>query len=456
MVSTTAAVGARIAGTAQWSSRLCFVMALSGSAIGLGNLWKFPYLVGEHGGGAFLLVHLACVVAIGVPLLVAGLSLGRLGGADPTQAFYIAAGRRRGAWRWAGRFVTLATLMVLSLYCIVGGWALDFTWLGLTGSLARSSGDAGAKFGSLLADPTRTLTAHTLFMALTVAILAGGVREGIERALRWMMPALFAILAALACFAAVTSASFGSTLELLFSPDWSRLSAAGVLEAMGHACSTLSVGAGSMICYGAYAGREVSLARAAVMAALINTVVALLAALAIFSIVVDAGLAPGVGPDLLFVTLPRAFVTLTGGGMLGTVFFALTSLVAVTSAIALLEPLANTVQRRSGASRRTAVLLAAAGPWCIGVTTVLTVSMGSDLQADGHAVIDLLDRLTSRVMLPLGGLMVALAIGWAICRRVSARVSGLRGSSWLPWWRVAVRILAPAALGVVAWRGIVA
>jgi len=456
MVSTTAVVGAQIAGTARWSSGLCLVMAAAGSAVGIGNLWKFPDLVREHGGGAFLLVYLACVVAIGVPLLVAGLSLGRLGGADPTQAFCIAAGRRRAAWRWAGRFVTLTTLMVLSLYCIAGGWALDFTWLGLTGSLARSGGDASGLFGSLLADPARLLAAHTLFTALTVVVLAGGVREGIERAVRWMMPALFALLAALVCFVAVTSTSFGGTLAFLFSPDWSRLTAAGVLEAVGHAVSTLGVGAGGMICYGAYAGREMSLARAAVAVALIDTAVALLAALAIFSIVFDAGLAPGVGPDLLFVTLPRAFVTLTGGGMLGTVFFALVSLVALTSAIALLEPLANTVQQRSGASRRTAILLAAVGPWCIGVTTVLTVSMGSDLQADGHAVIDVLARLTSRVMLPFGGLMTALAVGWAVGRPVSARVSGLLGSSWLPWWRAAVRILAPAALGMVAWQGLVA
>lgn len=456
MVSTTAEVGARIAVTARWSSRLCFIMAVAGSTVGLGNLWNFPNIVGEHGGGAFVLVYLACVMALGIPILVAALSLGRLGGADPSQAFYIAAGRRHGAWRWAGAFMTLTAFTVLSFYGVVAGWALDFTWLGLTGSLARPGSDGVELFGSLLADPARLVTAQTLFMVLAFAIVAGGVREGIERAVRWMMPTLFAILAALVCFAAVTSASFGSTLAFLFRPDFSRLTPAGVLEAMSHASFTLGVGVGGMVCYGAYTGREMSLARVAVTAALVDTVVALLTALAIFPILFDAGLEPGTGPRLLFVTLPTAFSALTGGGTLGTVFFAFVSVAALTSAISFLEPVVNAVQQRFGASRPTAALLATAGPWCVGAVTALSLGVRSDLRVAGLETLGVLDALLNRVMLPAGGLLVILAVGWAVDRRLAARASGLKGSVWLPWWRGAVRILGPIALAAVAWRGVTA
>jgi NSS family neurotransmitter:Na+ symporter len=454
VVSTTAEVGVRIAGTALWSSRLGFLMAVAGSAVGLGNLWRFPYIVGEHGGGAFVLVYLACVMALGVPILVAELSLGRLGGADPAQAFYIAAGHRHGAWRWAGVFTTLTAFTVLSFYGVVAGWAFDFTWLGLTGSLGRPGSDGAELFGSLLADPARLLTAQTLFMALTFAIVAGGVREGIERAVRWMMPALFAVLAALVCFAAVTSTSFGSTLAFLCWPDFSRLTPAGVLEAMRHALSTLGVGVGSMICYGAYAGREMSLARVAVTVVLVDTFVGLLTALAVFSIAFDAGLEPGMGPRLLFVALPTAFSVLTGGGTLGTVFFAFVSVAALTSAISFLEPLVNAVQRRFRTSRPAAALLAAAGPWCVGAVTALSLSVWSDLRVTGLEFLDVLDALTRRVMVPAGALLGVLAVGWAVDRRLAARASGLKGSAWLPWWRGAVRILGPVALATVAWRGV--
>jgi len=431
-------------------------MAVAGSTVGLGNLWRFPYIVGEHGGGAFVLVYLACVMALGVPILVAQLSLGRLGGADPAHSFYIAAGHRHGAWRWAGTFTTLTAFTVLSFYGVVAGWAFDFTWLGLTGSLGSPGSDGAALFGSLLADPVRLLTAQTLFMVLTFAIVACGVREGIERAVRWMMPAVFAMLAALVCFAAVTSARFGGTLAFLFWPDFSRLTPAGVLEAMGQAFSTLGVGVGSMICYGAYAGREMSLARVAVTVVLVHTLAALLSALAVFSIAFDAGLDPGMGPRMLFVTLPTAFSALTGGGTVGTVFFALVSIAALSSAISFLEPVVNAVQRRFGAGRPAAALLAAAGPWCVGAVTALSLSGRSDLRFAGLEILDVLDALTSRVMLPAGGLLGVLAVGWAVDRRLAAGASGLKGSAWLPWWRGAVRILSPVALATAAWRGVTA
>lgn len=456
MVSTTAAVTAQTRGAGHWSSHLVFVMAVAGAAAGLGNLWVFPYLVGRHGGGAFVLVYLGCVFMVGVPVLVAALSLGRLGGADPAPAFACAVRRRRHAWSWAGQFLTLSAFVVLTFYSVAAGWTLDYAWLCAHGRLTTSLSDPVGTFAGLVTNPARSLATLTVFIGLTAAVLAAGVREGLDRAIRWLMPVLIAMIVALVLYAAATSDGFSRALEFLFTADFTRLTADGMLAALGQALFTLSVAAGGMICYGAYAGDGTPIARSALAVALIASAMSLLAVLVVLSFTFAAGLGPAMGPRLLFVTLPAAFAGLSGGWLVGTVFFLFASLAALTSAFALLEPVVNAMARRACLSRRAATLLAAFTVWLAGVVLILSLDASRSLSIVSNPSHAALETLVSYWMLPVGVLLVALTAGWAAGCDPLARAAGLADSRWLAPWRFALRWLAPLASALLLARACIA
>ncbi len=440
-----------------WSSRLAFVLAATGSAVGLGNIWKFPYITGEHGGGAFVLVYLLCIAVVGLPIMMAEVMIGRRGGQSPINSMrtLIERGRLSSKWRWVAAIGVLASFLILSFYSVIGGWAISYVGTAASGTLSGQSAEfIGAIFSDLLADPAKLLLWHTLFMALTALVVARGVRAGLEQAVTILMPALLVLLLLLVGYA-MTSGFFGQALDFLFRPDFSKLTTSAVLVALGHAFFTLSLGMGVMMAYGSYLPKGVSIAKTSVLVSVMDTAVALLAGLAIFPIVFANGLEPGAGPGLIFQTLPLAFGQMPLGSLFGTLFFVLLVFAAWTSAISLLEPLVEWLEEQRGFTRTSATLVASFGAWFIGIGSVLSLNawsgftpLGMFAVFEGKTLFDLLDYLTANILLPLGGLLVALFVGWFMARQALEQELALPAPLFSLWYAV-VRYITPVAVAIV-------
>ncbi|EMP57536.1 sodium-dependent transporter family protein [Marinobacter santoriniensis NKSG1] len=440
-----------------WSSRLAFILAAAGSAVGLGNIWKFPYITGENGGGAFVIVYLICIAVIGVPVLIAETMIGRRGGQSPVgtmRSLTESEGVSRG-WRAIGWNGVIASFLVLSFYSVIGGWSLVYIGKAAAGAFVGADADAiGAQFGGLLGNPWELLAWHGVFMAIVIFIVAKGIRSGLERAVNLLMPLLFVLLIAMVIYAMNTD-SFGRAVSFMFSPDFSKLTTQGVLTALGHAAFTLSIGIGVIMAYGSYLPKRVNIAGTAMTIAVIDTSVALLAGLAIFPLVFSNGLEPGAGPGLIFVTLPLAFGKMGGGIVFGAIFFTLLLVAAVTSAISMLEPVVEWLEEHKGVSRVKGALFGGLAIWFIGLGTVLSFNVWSDVHPlgfigyfEGKTVFDLLDFLVSNLMMPLGGLAIALFAGWAMKREGLSDDIGLRGGIYTAFMAV-LRYLTPAGIVVV-------
>lgn len=435
-----------------WSSRLVFVLAASGSAVGLGNIWKFPYITGENGGGAFVVVYLACIALVGVPIMMAEVMLGRAGRMSPINTMRKLATASGGSrfWPVIGWMGVLAGFLILSYYAVIAGWAVYYVGRLASGTFDGADGPASqAAFDAFLADPWAILLWQTVFMAVTVFIVARGVARGLETAVRWLMPILLALLLVLVGYGA-TVGDFARGAGFLFSFDVSKLSVGGLLTAMGHAFFTLSLGMGAIMAYGAYLPARTSIAGTVTTIAVLDTVVALAAGLAIFPIVfATAGLEPGEGPGLMFVTLPIAFGNLPLGAVVGAVFFLLVSFAAVTSAISLTEPaLAFLVEQYNAKRTRVAISLGA-GCWLLGIGTVLSFNVWADVHVvGGLTFFDFVDYVSYKVLLPVGGLLIALFSGWVLAKPFVAEELGFEG--WQErLWQAAIRFIAPAGVLVV-------
>ncbi|WP_323000814.1 sodium-dependent transporter [Denitromonas sp.] len=437
-------------GHGQWSSRMGFVLAAVGSAVGLGNIWKFPYMVGQSGGAAFVAVYLVCIALIGLPIIVAEWMIGRRGQKNPINSMADLAeanGRGKG-WVMVGVSGTLAGFLILSFYSVIGGWALSYLLDAMSGSFSGMDSDAaGAAFSGMLGNPGSLTIWHTAFMALTAGVVALGVSGGLERASKILMPALGVLLALMVGYGAASD-GFGRALEYLFAPDFSKLTGEVVLAALGHAFFTLSLGMGVMIAYGSYLGQKVNLLRAARTVAIMDTVIALGAGLAIFPIVFANGLDPAAGPGLIFVTLPLVFGKITGGVILGTMFFLLLTFAALTSAISLLEPSVELLQERTPLGRVGATVLAGVVIWALGIAALLSFNVWSDVLIFGNNIFDLLDKLTSKFLLPLTALGAVVFVGWCL-NRESVREELDLSSGGFALWNLVVRFVAPIGVIVV-------
>lgn len=431
-----------------WSTRFAFVLAAAGSAVGLGNVWKFPYIAGEHGGGAFVLVYLACVMLIGLPILIAEIVLGRRGGSSPIHGLRALASRegRSPNWRYLGWLGVAGTFLILSFYSVVAGWSIAYLWYAVSGQFGAAAADsaasAGALFAGLKASPATMLACHALAMAATVLVVARGIRNGLERAVRWMVPGLFVLLVALVIYAAVATGEFGRAAAFMFRPDFSALSWDAVLVALGHAFFTLSVGMTAMMAYGSHLEKKVSVAKASVAIAGLDTLVALLACLAVFPIVFANGLQTEIGPGLLFVTMPIAFGQMPGGEFAGMLFFLFLGLAALTSTISLLEPTVEHLEQRAGWNRRRAAALSGLAIWIVGIGSVLAFNLWSGFTPFGKNLFDLLDFVTANLMLPIGGLLIAIFAGWGLSRASLAEELGLGESPVFRLWRFVLRYVA--------------
>ena len=444
----------------QWSSRLTFLMATIGCAVGLGNIWRFPYSAGVNGGGAFVLVYIGAVILLALPILMAELLIGRRGGASPPEALETVAREsgRSGSWRWMGIILGgLGAIMALSFYGVVGGWTLAYVFKMASGQLSGVDATQAEQIFDLLNEtPESLLLWFSAFMGLTVFISSRGLHAGIERAVRFMMPALFVMLLAMVVYAFVVG-DVGAAMNFLFKPDFEKLDATVVLGAFGQAFFSVSVGITNIMAYGAYMQRHTNLPQSAAVIAGADTLVALLAGLAIFPIIFSFGLEPGAGPGLVFMTLPLAFGQISGGLIFGAVFFILLSFAALTSSIAMLEAPVSWLVDSIKLSRRSAALLAGGIAFVLGILATLSFNALSDVHPlgaipifSGKTFFDLFDYFVINIMMPLGGLMIAVFAGWLMKEQFTADEL-FNGETTLAYraWRFLVRFFAPLILAYV-------
>jgi neurotransmitter:Na+ symporter, NSS family len=441
---------------AQWSSRMTFVLAAAGSAVGLGNIWKFPYMVGESGGAAFVFVYLLCIALIGLPILVSEWLLGRRGQKNPasTMSELARVAKKPKAWAIVGISGIVGAFLILSFYSVIGGWSLYYTVNSVSGAFSGQDADGiGALFNGMLSNPGLLLLGHSVFMLLVIGIVARGVTKGLEGAVRILMPVLALLLVVLIGYG-MTTGHFGEALTYMFNPDWSKLTAETVLAALGHAFFTLSLGMGIMMAYGSYLGKEIDLLQTARTVIIMDTVIALGAGLAIFPIVFANNLDVASGPGLIFVTLPLAFGNIDGGLLLGLMFFLLLTFAALTSAISLLEPVVEFIEERTPLSRVMATVVAGVGAWLLGIAALLSFNVWSEPVLFGLGVFDLLDTLTSKIMLPLTGLGAILFTAWCLERSSVEDELGLSATG-KNVWNIIARYVAPAGVIAVFVTGLI-
>ena len=437
-----------------WSTRRAFLFASIGCAVGLGNLWRFPYITGENGGGAFIIIYLLCIVLFAAPLLMAEITIGRLGkkSAVATMRDFVKTKKISPLWLSIGWLAILIPALGLSYYSIVAGWSLAYMAMSASGAFAGITGEQSAEaFGALSGAPFVILFWHAIFMAMTTFIVAKGLRHGLERAVKFLMPALFASLVLLVLYAAIT-ADFGAGLEFMFSADFSKVTSETVLMAIGQAFFSVAVGVGGMITYGAYLPSSISIPRAGIAIAGADTLVAILAGLAIFPILFAAGLDAGQGPGLLFVTMPIAFGSMPGGVLFSTLFFFLISIAALTSTIGMLEPIIAWLEEKRGWTRPVVATITGAVLWAAGIGAALSFNLLADFYPlgfiaffDGKTIFDLTDYLVANVLIPLSGLAIALFVGWRLSADVVAKELALKPLSF-QIIRFLIRYLAPVGL----------
>ena len=435
----------------QWSSRLAFILAATGSAVGLGNIWKFPYVAGENGGGAFVLIYFICVAMIGIPIMMSEVLLGRRGRQSPINTMRTLASEegQSSYWGLLGWMGVLAGFLILSYYSVIAGWALSYVFRAAGGVFAGvTAGGVESIFNELISDPERLLAWHTIFVVMTTVVVARGVESGLESAVRFLMPALFGLLILVVGYA-MSQGHFMQAVEFLFRPDFSKVTGQTVLVAMGQAFFTLSLGMGAIMIYGSYLPQDASIARTSITVAVSDTLVAVIAGLAIFPIVFANGLPASQGAGLIFKTLPIAFGQMPGGGFFGTLFFVLLVFAAWTSAISLIEPAVAWLVENHGYNRVHAAVTSGMVTWSIGLGTVFSFNIWSDFQLFGKNFFELLDYLTANVMLPIGGLLIAVFAGWLMSERSSRDELHLRDQHSYALWHFLVRFITPVGVTAV-------
>ena len=411
-----------------WGSSIGFILAASGSAVGLGNIWKYPYIAGENGGGAFTLIYLLCIVIVGMPIVIGEFVIGRNTQLSPVGAFEKLA--PNSYWKWVGMLGVLSAFIILAFYGVVGGWTLRYTFMSLTGGFSELAGDtdlSSSIFDKFITNPWNPLFWHFIFMGLSIWIIINGIKGGIEKWTKIMMPMILFILIILV-IRGITLPNASEGLSFLFKPKFDDITASSIVLALGHSFFTLSLGMGTMITYGSYLRKEQNLLNSAMWVLLLDTGIAILAGVAIFTTVFSVGADPAGGPGLIFVVLPTIFPQITGGLLWGTLFFFLLFLAALTSAISILEVVTAYFIDQKGWSRTRAtvgfgVIITFVGIFC-------SLSMGDFTDFTyifNMSFFDFMDALSSKYMLPLGGMLTAIFIlvRWGVSNFLSELYLGM-------------------------------
>lgn len=444
----------------QWSSQLTFVLAAVGCAVGLGNIWLFPFLAGMNGGGAFVLVYLLAVALLALPVLIAELMIGRRGSAGPPKAIAAVAREsgRSETWSWMGVLLGgLGALFALGFYAVAGGWALAYMVKMGAGQLQGiDAARATLTFDALNGSPGSLLPWAMAFLVLTIAISALGLRTGIERAVKLLMPGLFVMLVGIVIYAAIVG-DFGRAARFLFAPDFSKLDSQTVLAAFGAAFFSVSVGITNMMAYGSYIDRATPIPGTARTIVLADTSVALLAGLMIFPLLFQYGLEPTEGPGLVFMTLPIAFAQIPGGMVIGTLFFLLLFVAALTSSIGMLEPPVSVLRDATKLRRSTRAILSGSVSAVFAILAVLSFNVLSDFHPlnaiatfEGKNVFESLIHIVLNLMMPIGGILIAIFAAWMVKAEFSREeLFGGKATPAYKAWQFLLRFVAPVLLAFV-------
>jgi neurotransmitter:Na+ symporter, NSS family len=432
----------------QWNSRLGFILAAMGSAVGLGNIWRFSYVTGENGGAAFLLVYLLCIIAIGIPIIMAEFTIGRKAQSDAVGSFEkLAPGK---PWIVAGFMGVASAFIILSFYGVVAGWTVKYFFSYLTGGFAvENDAQYGDVFVGFITSTYEPLLWQFLFMALTIGIVFMGVKKGIEASNKILMP-LLAILVIILAGYSLTLGGATEALTFLFSPDWSKLADPNVyLAALGQAFFSLSLGMGALITYGSYLSNKEKLPGAALGVATLDTGFAIIAGLMIFPAVFAFGIEPGAGPGLVFVTLPGIFDSIAFGTLFGFAFFFLLAAAALSSAISLLEVAVAYFIRKFSWSRQKASLIIGGVIFLLGIPSSLGIGPLSHITFFGKDILDSMDFIASNILLPLGGLIIALFMGWGWKKSDALADSDFGDTALGNAWIFTLRFVAPIAIFLI-------
>lgn len=436
-----------------WGSRLGFILAAAGSAVGLGNIWRFPYITGQSGGGAFLIIYLILVFTLGLSVMLAEFAVGRAAQRNPVGAY---ARLRGGVWPLFGYIGVGAGFIILSFYTVVAGWTLAYAWKALSGTLSGiSSEQLGQTFGAFISSPLEPLLYSGAFMIITVGVILGGVGAGIERACKVLMPVLFLILLVLVV-RAVTLPGAEAGLRFFLEPDFSELDADMFNAALGQAFFSLSLGMGAMLTYGSYLSHRENLPGSALWVTSLDSSVALLAGLVVLPAVFAFGFDPAGGPGLAFITLPAVFAQMPAGQLFAVLFFVLLAIAALTSAVSLLEVVvAYLVDEREVRRGPTAVGLGIL-IFLLGIPSSLSMGMWSGFTLGDRGFLDLMDYLTSNLMLPIGGIGVTVFAGWVVAPRLLAEASsdGRHPFPLAPVWLFICRFIAPLGIAWILVSGL--
>lgn len=433
-----------------FGSKIGVILATVGCAVGLGNIWRFPYMLGSNGGAAFLLIYILCILLLGFPVMITEFFIGRHTNRNAAGAFKeLAPGTR---WSLIGYNGVLAAFLILGFYSVVAGWTLEYVLQAFNGSLSdKTATDFATDFSNFSTSILRPIIWTVTFIVLTHVIIMSGVKSGIERASKLMMPLLFLILIIL-CIRSVTLPNASEGLTFLFQPDFSKIDSSVILSAMGQAFFSLSIGMGCLITYASYFKKDTNLQTTALQVTLLDTLVAVLAGIMIFPAVFSFGITPTAGPELVFITLPNVFAQLPMGNIWSIIFFILLALAALTSTISMHEVATAYVHEEHQMSRGKAACLVSAGAIILGVLSSLSFGVLKDFTIGGMIFFDFLDYLTAKIMLPLGGMLICIFAGTRIERKVIK--AELTNEGTIPFYffntyAFFMKYVAPIAIGII-------
>ena len=434
-----------------WIGKWTFILAATGSAVGLGNIWGFPYKAGTNGGGAFVLIYLGCILIIGLPIMISEIVIGRKSGNSPINAMKNVAleSKKSSMWQVVGWSGIFAGILILSFYSVIAGICLNYIFISATSSGTISSPD---QFSSVISSPVNLIIWHTIFMVMTALIVSAGIKDGIGRMVKILMPMLGFLMIFMVIYSMING-DFTKALSFLFAPDFSDVTSDTLLQAMGQAFFSLSLGMGSIMAYGAYMPKDQQVVSSSFTVASLDTLIAMLAGLAIFPIIFAFNLEPNSGPGLVFVSMLSAFNQMQFGQFIGPLFFILLSVAALSSSISLLEPGVAYLSEEGILSRKRSAEIISFFIWVLGIGSVLSFNIWSDVDIIlGKNFLDSMDLIANQILLPLGGMLIAIFVGWFMKESLIKDEIGNTNNALYLIWRFFVKFVAPLCVGYIFYR----